>query len=85
MVNHYGTLYYGHYNCYVKNFNNNKWFFINDSYTEEITNTNEIISKNAYILIYKRMGIDNNAIDNLYIKKFIKIDLKDPNTYVEFN
>ena len=85
VINHYGTLDCGHYNCYIKNFNNDKWYFINDSYTEEVTNTSDIINKEAYILIYKRMGINNKYLENLYIKKFAKIDLKNPNTYVDFN
>lgn len=56
-----------------------------DSYTEEVSNTSDIINKEAYILIYKRMGINNKYLENLYIKKYAKIDLNDSNTYVDFN
>ena len=53
--------------------------------SEEVSNTSDVINKEAYILIYKRMGINNKYLENLYIKKYNKIDLNDSNTYVDFN
>ena len=49
---HRGSLISGHYTTYAKNYRNGKWYLFNDERYEEITNEQEIVNKDAYILIY---------------------------------
>ena len=48
-----------------------------------MNNINAIVSKDAYILIYKR-NINNNAIEKIYNKKFINIILENKNSLVDY-
>ena len=54
------TLKGGHYTSKVKNFDDNSWYYMNDSQEPTKLNKNEIIDnedkKNAYILFYKQTG-----------------------------
>jgi len=50
--NHTGTLTYGHYTTYAKNYQNQKWYSFNDDLTREINDERDIVTKNAYILVY---------------------------------
>ena len=68
VINHYGTMNFGHYICYVKNTNNNNWYLFNDSFIKRIDDINLIVSKEAYILIYKR------DIDILNVKSLFKYE-----------
>ena len=83
VINHYGNPNNGHYLSYIKDSENNRWHVFNDSFTAEVNNINAIVSKDAYILIYKR-NINNNAIEKIYNKKFINIILENKNSLVDY-
>lgn len=51
IVNHYGGLDCGHYTATVRNKYDKKWYLYEDSVVSE---TEEIITKHAYILFYER-------------------------------
>lgn len=46
---------HGHYTAMIKNRQDNKWYIFNDSSKPiEVTNENDVINKNAYLLFYCR-------------------------------
>lgn len=53
MINHYGSLYFGHYVSIVKNYSDNKWYKYDDSIRTEISE-DQINKEFAYILFYIR-------------------------------
>jgi ubiquitin carboxyl-terminal hydrolase 4/11/15 len=60
VVEHFGGLTQGHYIAKCKNLG--KWYTFNDKDVEEIQEKNlekSIVNKNAYILFYKRTGLEN--------------------------
>ncbi|CAF2369011.1 unnamed protein product [Rotaria sp. Silwood2] len=52
VCNHTGSLVSGHYFTYARNDRNKKWYSFNDDTIREIHNENDIVTKNAYILVY---------------------------------
>ena len=50
IVNHMGSLNSGHYTAYVKS--DGKWIYFDDSRYTEVKDEKDIISRNAYILVY---------------------------------
>jgi ubiquitin carboxyl-terminal hydrolase 4/11/15 len=52
--NHYGSLAFGHYTAYCKNFENGKWYDFNDSSVSPVENASEVVSGAAYVLYYIR-------------------------------
>jgi ubiquitin C-terminal hydrolase len=50
--NHTGTLLSGHYTTYARNYRNKTWYSFNDEITREISDEKDIVTKNAYILVY---------------------------------
>ena len=56
VIEHYGRLSYGHYIAKCKNFG--KWYEFNDDRVCLI-NTDKIVTQNAYILFYKKKGLEN--------------------------
>ena len=77
VANHQGGLSGGHYYAYCYNNIENKWYSFNDSRVDEI-DTNNIVTKNAYILFYKKRNSNYPVIEELYNKPFedIKIEFK---------
>lgn len=73
MSNHYGSLSFGHYTAYCKNYQTGKWYDYNDSSVSEVDSLSEIVSPGAYVLYYIRKDFypDGN-IDYEAIKR--KID-----------
>ena len=59
--NHFGQLQAGHYTAIVKN--DDKWFQFNDHKISQIRDASQIVTSSAYILFYKRRGIDFNDLD----------------------
>jgi ubiquitin C-terminal hydrolase len=53
VINHSGSIYGGHYTCYIKN-QNEKWYHYNDTNVKECSVT-EICSTRAYCLFYRRI------------------------------
>ena len=61
VVNHYGTLGFGHYVSYTRNPFDNKWYNYDDRYREEVSE--ETINKeSAYLLFYIRKDIENKDL-----------------------
>ena len=50
--NHSGNLASGHYTTYARNDRTNSWYSFNDEITREITDERDVVTKNAYILVY---------------------------------
>ena len=69
VANHQGGLSGGHYYAYCYNNIENKWYSFNDSRVDEI-DTNNIVTKNAYILFYKKRNSNYPVIEELYNKPF---------------
>ncbi|UJR16172.1 hypothetical protein I4U23_003082 [Adineta vaga] len=56
--NHTGTLFGGHYTTYAKNHRNHTWYCFNDEIIREITNERDVITENAYILVYTKRFVE---------------------------
>jgi ubiquitin C-terminal hydrolase len=56
ICNHSGSVYGGHYTCYVKNANG-KWYHFNDTNVTEVSLVEAIISAKAYVLFYRKKQI----------------------------
>lgn len=56
MVNHYGTLGFGHYVSYTKNHIDKKWYRYDDLYREEVSE-DSLHKASAYLLFYVRKDI----------------------------
>ena len=67
---HSGELGYGHYYAVCYNTIHNKWLLYNDERVREI-NENEISRKDAYVLFYRRRGLENMIdMEKIYLQKF---------------
>jgi len=68
--NHFGNLQNGHYNAYSKNPVTKKWYKYDDANIEEIA-INDVVSKHAYVLFYRRKHLENIIqLEELYSSKF---------------
>ena len=85
VANHYGSLYYGHYTAFCKNSINNRWYEYNDSCVTEINDESKIISSNAYVLFYRQKNLSKLNWNKIYNKKYIEIDINNPNTLIDFD
>lgn len=65
IINHYGSLSYGHYISVVKNPFSHKWFKYDDQRRIEILES-QIVKENAYILFYIRKDVDQKQISDLF-------------------
>ncbi len=54
VANHMGGLSGGHYTAFVNTYPDNNWFCFNDS-SVSVINTNDVVSKSAYCLFYKKI------------------------------
>ena len=67
---HSGDLGYGHYYSICYNTIHNKWFMYNDDRVTEIKES-EISTKDAYVLFYRRRGLENMVdLERIYLKGF---------------
>ena len=67
---HSGNLEYGHYYAVCYNTLHNKWYLYNDHRVNEIKES-EIGTKDAYVLFYRRRGLENMLdLEKIYLKKF---------------
>ena len=67
---HSGDLGYGHYYAICYNTIHNKWFLYNDERVYEVKES-DISTKDAYVLFYRRRGLENMIdLEKLYLKKF---------------
>lgn len=52
--NHFGSLAFGHYTAYAKNYETGKWYEYNDSSVNDVFDPAEVVSSGAYVLYYIR-------------------------------
>jgi len=52
VINHYGSMNFGHYTAYCKN--DNTWKQYDDSNVSEMNNEDDVVTDAAYVLFYKR-------------------------------
>lgn len=57
--NHFGSMGGGHYTAYAKN--NQSWYDFNDSSVREISE-GSVVSRDAYLLFYRRMDMKNESL-----------------------
>lgn len=50
--NHTGSLISGHYTTYAKSIQNQDWYLFDDRYVRKLNSNNDVVTKNAYILVY---------------------------------
>ena len=77
VINHYGSMNYGHYTSFCKNIHDKKWYECNDKTVNEILPEKEyekIVNPNAYILFYREQNCDKIKWDNIYNKKYEDIN-----------
>lgn len=65
VINHYGSLTYGHYVSNVKNPYNHRWYKYDDHYRHEIQES-QISKESAYILFYIRKDIHNKGLNDIF-------------------
>jgi len=65
VVNHSGTLSFGHYTAYgrVGEGHDRPWYNFNDSTVSKVENVEELVSEAAYILFYERVNADQSSPD----------------------
>ena len=85
VANHYGSLHFGHYTAFCLNSINNKWYEFNDSCVREINDETKIVTQNAYVLFYRQKGLSKLNWNKIYNKKFINIDINNPNSLLEYD
>uniref|UniRef100_A0A2P2ID26 ubiquitinyl hydrolase 1 n=2 Tax=Hirondellea gigas TaxID=1518452 RepID=A0A2P2ID26_9CRUS len=56
--NHMGGMGGGHYTAYAQNLINSKWYSLDDSYVTELRDPKQCVSSSAYVLYYKKRGVD---------------------------
>lgn len=84
MVNHYGTLGFGHYVSYTKNHFDQKWYRYDDLSREEVSE-DQLHKASAYLLFYVRKDIETKQFEQImpniereyFAGKPVKIDQKD--------
>ena len=59
--NHFGNTFGGHYTSYCKN-GNGTWYNFDDTEVNEIDDHNEIVSNQAYIIVYERKNLEIGRI-----------------------
>eukprot|EP01095_Lingulamoeba_sp_RSL-Kostka_P001307 TRINITY_DN11875_c0_g1_i1.p1 TRINITY_DN11875_c0_g1~~TRINITY_DN11875_c0_g1_i1.p1 ORF type:complete len:267 (+),score=108.39 TRINITY_DN11875_c0_g1_i1:207-1007(+) len=78
--NHFGGLGGGHYTAYCKNDTTNDWYRFDDSNVSKVNDVNDVISKSAYVLFYKRRDPNKNDDNtNTPIPEEMNVDENDNN------
>eukprot|EP01103_Thecamoeba_quadrilineata_P015501 TRINITY_DN4926_c0_g1_i1.p1 TRINITY_DN4926_c0_g1~~TRINITY_DN4926_c0_g1_i1.p1 ORF type:complete len:741 (-),score=121.36 TRINITY_DN4926_c0_g1_i1:40-2112(-) len=57
VLNHYGGTGGGHYTCFGRNWENDKWYSFNDTICEEINDLESLVTSAAYVLFYERVDL----------------------------
>ena len=73
VVNHFGSLDYGHYTAFCLNYHDNNWYEYNDRIVNKVQKGKEkdiVVNKNAYILFYKSQNCAKINWDCVYKKEF---------------
>ncbi len=53
VINHYGSMHFGHYTAYAKN--QGKWYCYDDSNVTPIHEESKVVTEAAYVLFYERI------------------------------
>jgi len=63
--NHMGSIYGGHYTAYARHetYGSNEWYLFDDSCVSLVSSEDDIISKDAYLLLYIKRNILENPIE----------------------
>ena len=61
VVNHYGTLGFGHYVSFTKNPFDGKWYRYDDLYRDEV-GEDELHKDSAYLLFYIRKDVESKDL-----------------------
>ena len=84
VIVHSGSALGGHYYAYIKSFENSKWYNFNDSSVSEISpedihkvyggqnSSSYSYSSNAYLLMYRKVDLDNSSKFDLVIPGYLK-------------
>ena len=73
---HIGKVGYGHYYAICYNIITKKWYKFEDSIVSEVK-LNEIVNKDAYVLLYRRRNLENIIdLEDLYKCEFISYEKK---------
>jgi ubiquitin C-terminal hydrolase len=60
--NHVGSISYGHYTAFARRtVDTDKWYTFNDSYVSDVYNTNDIVSRDAYLLFYIKRNVQKQS------------------------
>jgi ubiquitin carboxyl-terminal hydrolase 4/11/15 len=70
--NHYGSMGFGHYTAFAKNHLDSNWYEFDDSRVSRMSEK-ELISNNAYVLFYRRKGLEK-LIDTKQLSEKTFID-----------
>lgn len=73
IANHFGGLGGGHYTAYAVNYLTKQWFEFNDSSVHPVTVEN-LVQSSAYVLFYRKRGISEELIEEIYKKPFINYE-----------
>lgn len=74
VANHFGSMGFGHYTAYAKNYFNDKWYDFDDSHVSEI-NGKDVITQSAYVLFYRKRNLkDKLDLNSLYNKNFFNYE-----------
>jgi ubiquitin C-terminal hydrolase len=73
IINHYGTLHFGHYISIVKNPKDSKWYKYDDS-SRSLVQEDQLQKEFAYILFYIRKDVQAKTLNDVYpnIKSFFQ-------------
>jgi hypothetical protein len=73
VINHFGSLEYGHYTAFCLNYHDNNWYEYNDRIVNKIQIGKEkdsVVNKYGYILFYKSQDIEKINWDCVYKKEY---------------
>lgn len=73
IINHYGSIGFGHYTAICKNYYNKKWYKYDDAAVSEIDEKN-IISNCAYVLFYKKKSFNVDIAKTYFNEKLRNIE-----------
>lgn len=66
IINHFGSLHYGHYTSLVRNLSENKWYQYDDSQRTHVPE-DQIHKEHAYILFYIRKDVQlKTSLDEIF-------------------
>lgn len=72
--NHFGSMGFGHYTAYAKNYFTNKWYDFDDSHVTEKSES-DIVNGSAYVLFYRRRNLKELVnLNELYLKQYVNYE-----------